>query len=56
MPIMTTLEMTRSSVPRSWRRVRSANHNCAKISAVLRLRLKPWAPVEQNGHPTAQPA
>src|SRR5947208_7047109 len=56
MPIITTLEMTRPSVLRCRRRKCSANHSCARISPVLRLRLKPWWPVEQKRQPTAQPA
>ena len=56
MPIITTLEMTRSSVFRCWRKKCSANHNWATISPVVRLRLKPWWPVEQKRQPTAQPA
>ncbi len=34
----------------------SAHQSCPTISAVVRLRLKPWRPVEQNRQFTAQPA
>ena len=56
MPIITTLEMTRSVVLNCLRNVCSANQSCDKISPVVRLRLKPWWPVEQKRQPTAQPA
>src|SRR3954464_10063466 len=56
MPIMTTLEITRSSRPRCWRRKCAANHSWEMMSPVVRLRLKPWWPVEQKRQPTAQPA
>src|SRR3954471_2441036 len=48
--------MTRSDVPRCARRKCSANQSCATISPVVRLREKPWWPVEQKRQPTAQPA
>ena len=32
-----------------------AHHNWPMISATDRLRLKPWRPVEQNAHSSAQP-
>ena len=56
MPIITTLEITRSSVLNSRRKVCSANQSCDKISPLLKLRLNPWWPVEQKRHPTAHPA
>src|SRR6478672_4998355 len=49
--------MTRSPlVFRCARRKCSANQSCARISPVVRLREKPWWPVEQKRQPTAQPA
>ena len=58
MPIITTLVMARwpSGRFRRLRRWCSANQSWATISAVVRLRLKPWWPVEQKRQPTAQPA
>ena len=56
MPIITTLLMTRSEVFIRRRNWCSANQSWATISAVLRLREKPWCPVEQKRQPTAQPA
>ncbi|MCY1553262.1 hypothetical protein D9M68_897300 [compost metagenome] len=56
MPIITTLVITRSVLPRCWRKNRSACQSWARISPVVRLREKPWWPVEQKRQPTAQPA
>src|SRR5574337_253279 len=56
MPIITTLEITRSPSPRPWRSTCSACQSWATISPVVRLRLNPWCPVEQKRQPTAQPA
>src|SRR6478672_5902257 len=56
MPIITTLEITRSCLLRWPRRKCSANHSWATISPVVRLREKPWWPVEQKRQPTAHPA
>ncbi len=55
MPINTTLLMMRSP-PAAAPNARLACHNWPMISAVVRFRLKPWRPVEQNAHSSAQPA
>src|SRR5574343_312050 len=54
MPIITTLEMTRSFFGVTPMAL-LAHHSWPMISAVLRLRLKPWRPVEQKVHSSAQP-
>ena len=54
MPIMTTLEITRSFFGVTPIAL-FAHHNCPMISAAVRLRLKPWRPVEQKVHSNAQP-
>ncbi|MNT61204.1 hypothetical protein D3C72_1988300 [compost metagenome] len=59
MPIITTLEMTRSSLgprPSCSRMANSAIHSWPMISPVVRLREKPCLPVEQKRQLTAQPA
>src|SRR3990172_11748616 len=55
LPIMTTL-LTRRSPLGVAPRARFAIHSWPMISAVLRLRLKPCLPVEQNLQSSAQPA
>ena len=54
MPIITTLEITRSFFGVTPMAL-LAHHSWPMISDVLRLRLKPWRPVEQNVHSSAQP-
>src|SRR3546814_9057870 len=65
MPIMTALLTTRVSalpappsraVPASDSSTRLAHHSWPMISLDVRLRLKPWWPVEQKRQLTAQPA
>src|SRR3954453_12781528 len=56
-PIITTLVIIRfaweggSSPARAF----AAHHSCPRISPVVRLRLNPCLPVEQNEHSSAQP-
>ncbi|MNG40926.1 hypothetical protein D3C84_1297780 [compost metagenome] len=54
MPIITTLDTTRSFFGVTPIAL-FAHHSWPMISAVLRLRLKPWRPVEQKVHSSAQP-
>ena len=54
MPISTTFVTWRSRVGCA-PSVRVASHTWPTISAALRLRLKPWAPVEQKLQSSAQP-
>jgi hypothetical protein len=54
MPMNTTLVISRSPPGRK-PSSRFASHTWPTISAVLRLRLKPCAPVEQNEQSSAQP-
>ena len=62
MPIMTTLVIggrpcsIHGAVTPSASSVRFACHNWPTISPVVRLRLKPCLPVEQNAQSSAQPA
>ena len=62
MPIITTLVIgglpcsIHGAVKPSASRVRLACHSCPMISAVVRLRLKPCLPVEQNAQSSAHPA
>src|SRR3990167_4186394 len=55
-PIMTTLEITRSLRFKYLLKKCSANQSCETISPAVRLRLNPWCPVEQNLQATAHPA